>query len=51
MCVFKKNLGRIEKYHEMMPTSGVLVKYKGKVYKMTPNFGAANDIMNIIKYK
>lgn len=51
MQVFKKNLARIEKYHEMMPASGVLVKFKGKVYKMTPNFGEANEILKVIKYK
>ena len=49
MQVFKKNLSRIEKYHEMMPASGVLVKFKGKVYKMTPNFGEANEILKIVK--
>ena len=49
MQVFKKNLQRIEKYHEMMPASGVLVKFKGKVYKMTPNFGEANEILKIVK--
>lgn len=49
MQVFKKNLARIEKYHEMMPASGVLVKFKGKVYKMTPNFGEANEILKIVK--
>lgn len=47
--VFKKNLSRIEKYHEMMPASGVLIKFKGKVYKMTPNFGEANEILKIVK--
>lgn len=51
MLVFKKNLARIEKYHEMMPAAGVLVKFKGKVYKMTPNFGEANEILKIIKYR
>ena len=49
MQVFKKNLSRIEKYHEMMPASGVLIKFKGKVYKMTPNFGEANEILKIVK--
>lgn len=48
--VFKKNLARIEKYHEMMPKAGVLIRFKGKVYKMQPNFGDPHEITKIISY-
>ena len=51
IAAFKKNLAKIEKYHESMPTSGVAITYKGKAYKLCPCFGDAHAILNIIKYK
>lgn len=51
IAAFKKNLAKIEKYHEMLPAEGVLFKYRGKVYKMTGPGTAANEILGIIKYK
>ena len=48
---FKKNLAKIDKYYETMPKTGIAVTYKGKVYKLCPNFGDAHAILNIIKYK
>ena len=51
LAAFKKNLAKIEQYHEMLPAEGVLFKYKNKVYKMTGPGTAANEILGIIKYK
>lgn len=51
IAAFKKNLAKIEQYHEMLPAEGVLFKYKNKVYKMTGPGTAANEILGIIKYK
>lgn len=51
IIAFKKNLAKIEKYHEMLPAEGILFKYKNKVYKMTGPGSAANEILGIIKYK
>ena len=51
IAAFKKNLAKIEKYHESMPSSGVAITYKGKAYKLCPCFGDAHAILNIIKYK
>jgi len=48
---FKKNLAKIERYHETMPAEGVVIRYRGRVYKLTGNFGPVNAILNIIKYK
>ena len=48
---FKKNLSKVEKYYETMPKTGIAVTYKGKVYKLCPNFGDAHAILNIIRYK
>ena len=48
---FKKNLAKIEKYTETMPAEGVLIKYKGKAYKLTSTFGPIEQIVNLIKYK
>lgn len=51
ILAFKKNLAKIEKYHEMLPAEGILFKYKNKVYKMTGPGTAANEILGIVKYK
>ena len=51
IAAFKKNLAKIEQYHEMLPAEGILFKYKNKVYKMTGPGSAANEILGIIKYK
>lgn len=51
IAAFKKNLAKIEQYHEMLPAEGVIFKYKNKVYKMTGPGTAANEILGIIKYK
>lgn len=51
IVAFKKNLAKIENYHEMLPAEGILFKYKNKVYKMTGPGTAANEILGIIKYK
>ena len=51
IAAFKKNLAKIENYHEMLPAEGILFKYKNKVYKMTGPGTAANEILGIIKYK
>lgn len=51
IAAFKKNLAKIEHYHEMLPAEGILFKYKNKVYKMTGPGTAANEILGIIKYK
>lgn len=48
---FKKNLAKIEAYHEGIPAEGVVVMYKGRPLKLTGNFGAANEIMNLVKYR
>ena len=48
---FKKNLAKLDAYQrEVMPAEGIVFMYKGKVYKMTSTFGAANQIMGILKY-
>lgn len=39
---FKKNLAKIEQYHEGIPAEGVVILYKGKPYKLTGCFGPAN---------
>lgn len=51
ILAFKKNLAKIEQYHEMLPAEGILFKYKNKVYKMTGPGTAANEILGIVKYK
>jgi len=49
---FKKNLAKLDEYQrETMGAEGVVFSYKGKVYKMTSTFGAANQLMGILKYK
>ena len=48
---FKKNLAKIEAYHEGMPAEGVLVMYKGKPIKLIGTFGPANTILRLIRYK
>ena len=48
---FKKNLAKLEQYHEAMPTEGVVIRYHGRVYKLTATFGAINQLVNIIKYR
>ena len=40
---FKKNLAKLDAYQrEVMPAEGIVFMHKGKVYKMTSTFGAAN---------
>ena len=48
---FKKNLAKIEQYHEGIPAEGVVILYKGRPLKLTANFGPANQILGLIKYK
>lgn len=48
---FKKNLAKIDEYQrELTGVEGIVFLYKGKVYKMTSTFGAANQLMGILKY-
>jgi len=48
---FKKNLAKIEQYHEGIPAEGVVIMYKGRPLKLTGCFGPANQILGLIKYK
>lgn len=48
---FKKNLAKIDKYHECMPAEGVVIRYNGKIYKLTGSWGPINQLLGIIKYK
>ena len=52
MKLFRKNLRKIEKYQDKyIPAEGVLVRYRGKVYKITSHFAPVNQILGLIKYK
>ena len=43
-------LNRIGGIESIMPTEGIVFKYKGKMYKLTGTFAAINQLMGIIKY-
>lgn len=43
-------LNRIGGIESIMPTEGLVFKYKGKIYKLTGTFAAINQLMGIIKY-
>lgn len=52
MRLFKKNLKKIEKYQEKyIPAEGILVRFRGKVYKITSHFSPVNQILGLIKYR
>jgi len=42
-----QGIGGIE---SIIPTEGLVFKYKGKIYKLTGTFAAINQLMGIIKY-
>lgn len=47
----EKNLMKLEKFgKESTGVEGIVFLYKGKVYKMTGNFGAINQILGIMRY-
>lgn len=48
---FKKNLAKVEQYHEGLPAEGVLFTYKGRPYRLTGDFGPAAAILGVIKYR
>lgn len=48
---FKKNLSRIESYREQLPASGIMILYKGRPYQICGDFGPANSMLELIKYK
>jgi hypothetical protein len=43
-------LSRIGGVESIIPTEGLVFKYKGKLYKLTGTFAAINQLMGIIKY-
>jgi hypothetical protein len=43
-------LNRIGGIESIMPTEGLVFKFKGKLYKLTGTFAAINQLMGIIKY-
>jgi hypothetical protein len=43
-------LSRIGGIESVIPTEGLVFKYKGKIYKLTGTFAALNQLMGIIKY-
>ena len=43
-------LSRIGGIESIIPTEGLVFKYKGKLYKLTGTFAAINQLMGIIKY-
>lgn len=43
-------LERIGGIDSIIPTEGLVFKYKGKMYKLTGTFAAINQLMGIIKY-
>lgn len=48
---FKKNLAKLDQYQrELTGVEGIVFLYKGKVFKMTATFGAANQLMGLLKY-
>lgn len=48
---FKRNLAKLDQYQrEVTGVEGIVFIYKGKVGKMTSTFGAANQLMGLLKY-
>lgn len=45
-----ERLARIGGIESVIPTEGLVFKYKGKVFKLTGTFAAINQLMGIIKY-
>jgi len=43
-------LSRIGGIDSIIPSEGLVFKYKGKIYKLTGTFAAINQLMGIIKY-
>jgi hypothetical protein len=43
-------LARIGGIESIIPSEGLVFKYKGKIYKLTGTFAAINQLMGIIKY-
>jgi hypothetical protein len=43
-------LNRIGGIESIIPTEGIVFRYKGKVMKLTGTFAAINQLMGIIKY-
>lgn len=43
-------LSRIGGIESIIPTEGLVFKYKGKIYKLTGTFAAINQLLGIIKY-
>lgn len=51
MKALEKNLMKLEKFgKEATGVEGIVFLYKGRVYKMTGNFGAINQILGIMRY-
>jgi len=49
--IFQKNMKKLEKYQDKLPTEGILINWKGKIFKLTGNFGQLNSITGLIRYK
>jgi len=45
-----ERLDRIGGIESIIPTEGIVFKYKGKIMKLTGTFAAINQLMGIIKY-
>jgi hypothetical protein len=45
-----ERLDRIGGIESIIPTEGIVFKYKGKIMKLTGTYGAINQLMGIIKY-
>ena len=45
-----KRLEGIGGIESIMPTEGIVFRYKGKTFKLTGTFAAINQLMGIIKY-
>ena len=45
-----ERLERIGGIESIIPTEGLVFRYKGKVMKLTGTFAAINQLMGIIKY-
>jgi hypothetical protein len=45
-----ERLERIGGIESIIPTEGVVFRYKGKTMKLTGTFAAINQLMGIIKY-
>lgn len=49
--IFSKNIKKLIDWKQnISPTEGVVFMYKGKVYKMTGQFGPINQIVNLLRY-